>query len=556
MLVVLVLVAFAVGPGLSSPDWATALTFALQVLHCLPRTRRLRGWWTLAAQAALFPWAALPGFLSGSVLLIVPDRRLRWALFAAVVLAAGLSTTTSLYDCANAVGNTISQGLVIFALTRLDEVRAELHATRGELAARSVATERAEVSQELEATVGSALAEIIRQAERGDLGRVATLARQAAERVRQDLARPTGAVPTDLTPRMMLPILVVVHLSYLVVATLFVQRSHPPAAWFAGDLLLLTAVVALQLHHSLPRTPPARAALVAWTLPVQVVLACLPLVQPGTPYPQLVGLAAGALLIQLPGRIAWPLCAALLAAVPVVLTTRGVAAFDVLSLSLDTVVMAVIFHGIALTTGLVHEVRETRRELAEIAVARERRRIVRDTHDLLGHGLSAIVIKAGLAVRLPDRAGRDAAEIAGIARRSLADLRAIPGDSVTLSLDRELGSTGDVLAAAGTSLRLTTRHGRLPSRVDGLLATVLREAVTNVLRHSRARLCVIDTDRAGDEVRLRVANDSTVAAEGHRAGRGIGNLAERVRASGGALTTRADEDGFALTVRLPVEPSA
>lgn len=553
MLIILVLVAFAAGPGLESPSWPSALTFALQVVHCLPQTRKLRGWWTLAAQAVLFPWAALPGFLAGSVLLSVRGRS-RWALFAGVALAAGLTNTATVYDCANAVGNAVSQGLVILALTRLHEVRAELHATRGELAERSVVTERAHASRELECSVGGALAEIIQAAGRHDLDGVTALARQAARRVRREPDRSRRAVPTELTPRMMLPIMVVVHLSYLVVATLFVLRSAQPAPRLAGYLVLLTAVVGLQFHHSLPRPATAGPRLVAATLPAQVVLAWLPMVLPGTPYPQLVGLATGAVLMLLPGRLSWPISAVLLAAVPGVLAVRGVAPYDVLTLGVDTAVLAAIFYGIAMTTRLVHQVRETRRELAEIAVARERQRIARDTHDLLGQGLAVIVLKAELAARGSGPAGTEFTTIADIARRSLADLRAISDNSTTMSLERELRSARDVLAEAGTELRASIRHGSAPSHVDGVLATVLREAVTNVLRHSRASVCRIDTDRFGDGVRIRVANDSVIPAADRPPGRGIGNLSARVAALGGSLTTHTDGNSFELVACQPACP--
>ncbi|OZM71272.1 hypothetical protein CFN78_20975 [Amycolatopsis antarctica] len=553
MLIILVLVAFAAGPGLELPGWATALTFALQVVHCLPRARRLRGWWTLAAQAVLFPCAALPGFLSGSVLLIVPGR-VRWALFATVFLAAGLISTGDVYEHANAVGNTISQGLVIFALTRLDEVRAELHATRGELAALSVATERARLSRELETTVGSALAEIVRRAGLRDPDGIVALARETAGQVRRDgPERPTPSAATGLTPRMMLPIMLVVHLVYLVVAALFVLRAAPPAPLLAGYLILLVLVVGLQCHHSLPRPPGSRPRLLVLTLPAQVVLACLPMFVPGPPYPQLVGLAAGALLVCLPGRVAWPLATVLLAAVPVTLAARGTGPHEVLASTVDTAVLAVIFYGIAVTVGLVHQVREVRGQLAAIAVARERTRIARDIHDLLGYGISAIALKAELARTTPSP-GRSLDEIAGIARRSLADLRAIPGDSTVISLDEELRSAREVLLDAGMTPCLDVRHGAVPPRVDELLATVLREAVTNVLRHGRAGVCVIESDRQGDTVRLRVANNvGTPPPERRGAGSGIGNLAARMSAEGGELTVDTDGDRFELTVYQPLD---
>src|SRR5690606_8849870 len=134
------------------------------------------------------------------------------------------------------------------------------------------------------------------------------------------------------------------------------------------------------------------------------------------------------------------------------------------------------------------------------------------------------------------------------------DLRAIPHENLTVRLDDELGSARDVLAAAGTSPSLLVEHGRLPERVDELLATVLREAVTNVLRHSRARHCRIETSRAAGEVVLRVTNERTQAtAVRDGSGQGLRNLATRVGEHGGTLTTHARPTEFELLVRQPVE---
>ncbi|PSL00857.1 two-component system sensor histidine kinase DesK [Murinocardiopsis flavida] len=557
MLITVVLAALALGPELAVPGWAATAAFILQVGLCHPRTRWLRGPWTLMAQAALFPWAGLPGFLAGSVLLVVPGRS-RWALFACVVAAAALSDTTSVYACANAIGNTISQGLVIFLLTRLGEVRAELHATRGLLAAESVRVERERVGDQLETSIGDALTGIIRCAGRHDMAGVIALARRAARSARE--SPPPTAVPevapTDLTPRLVLPIMVAVHAVYLVVAALFVIGQEPGGPALAVHLPLLAVVVGLHLHHSTPRPPVSRPRFAAWTLTAEVALACVPLFTPGMPYSQLVGLAAGAVLTLARGWWSWLIAAAAVLAVPTTLAARGVATADVLILTLDVVAMTVIFYGIAITTRLVHQVHETRRQLAEIAVLRERNRIAKDVHDLLGYGLSAILVTAEPAARTGAPGDRRFEEIAGIARRSLGDLRAIPGGSTEISLDGELRSAGDVLSAAGTTPRLDLGHGTLPQRTDEVLARVVREAVNNVLRHSRARACTLETGRGEGTVWLRVANDrgndrgEALPATGGR-GQGIPNLTERIGAWGGTVTAAPADDGFELLVRLP-----
>ncbi|ASR37229.1 hypothetical protein BAY61_22020 [Prauserella marina] len=548
MLIVVVLAALAVGPRLELPGWAAAVMFAVQVVQCLPATRRLRGWWTLAIQVAVFPWAGLPGFLAGSLLLIVRGW-VRWAAFAAVVVAAGLMNTATVYDCANAIGNTISHGLVIFALTRLDELRVRLHATRGQLAEESVARERELASGELERSIGKALSEIIRLAGQGDPTRIIALAAETARRVRRPPDPVRVEAPDDLTPRLMVPIMITVHIVYLVVAVLFVAG----APLFAGYLLLIGAVVGLQLHHSLPRTQARRFPLLSWTLPAEIVLALVPLFLPGPPHSQLVGLAAGAVLISLPARFSWPLATSLLLAASFVLTVRGVATHELLAATIDTAVLAVIFHGIAETTRVVGQVGEARRQLAEIAVTRERRRIAKDVHDFLGYGITAITIKAELAVRVPGSAGAELDEIATLARRSLAELVAVPDDGADVCFDEELESARDVLRAAGTEARFALGHPALPARVDALLATVLREAVTNVLRHSKAEVCAVETRLSGNEVLLRVANDRVLRKDGESGqGSGIANLSARCSALGGTFATRTDGEHFEIVVRQPL----
>ncbi|MCO6005490.1 histidine kinase [Actinoallomurus purpureus] len=552
VIILVVLVGLAVDPWLIHPSVPAVLMLALQVLHCLPGTKRFRGRWTLAAQAVLFPWTGPPGFLAASVLLIVRGR-IRWALLGAVVAAAGLMNLGDVYACANAMGNALAIGVTVYGLTRLSDLRAELRAARGELAAESVAGERERFSRDLDAALGSALSEIVDLAAQRRIQEILSLARDTAARVRTTPVAPTEPPPTDLTPRLALPIVVVAYLEFLAVGAISLWDASPPAPLLAAGLGALAVIIALSVYHCLPRPPGVRPRHAGWTLSVQTALACLPLLTPGGPEPRMVGFAAGSILIIIGGRLAWPLFGTVVLSVPAVLLARSVSPGQTASLTVDTVTIALIFYGLALLTGFVHEVREARLALATVALARERRRIARDVHDLLGYGLSAIIVKAELAARDPLRAERELADIALTARRALGDLRAIPGDDPRMSLSAELASAHDVLTAAGITVRVDASADGLPGPVDAVLATVLREAVTNVLRHSRARTCSVEVAVADGTARLRATNDGVPQAGVGTSGQGVGNLTERVAAMGGRLTAgpRPGEE-YELLVLQPV----
>ena len=151
---------------------------------------------------------------------------------------------------------------------------------------------------------------------------------------------------------------------------------------------------------------------------------------------------------------------------------------------------------------LMYRLKETRAELARAAVAEERLRISRDLHDLLGHSLSLITLKAELAGRVigtdPERAAREIAELETVARRSLTEVRQAVTSYRQPSLAAELVSSRRMLASAGIDCQLRAPGAySLPPAVDALLAWTVREGATNIVRHSAARHAeiVIDTDR-------------------------------------------------------------
>jgi two-component system, NarL family, sensor histidine kinase DesK len=217
---------------------------------------------------------------------------------------------------------------------------------------------------------------------------------------------------------------------------------------------------------------------------------------------------------------------------------------------------------------LVNKLRETRAELARMAVADERLRIARDLHDLLGHSLSLITLKAELAGRMidadPGRAGREIADLETVARRSLSEVRAAVTSYRQPTLAAELPAARQMLTAAGMDCRVhAAASAALPPATEALLAWTVREGATNVVRHSGARNVTITITAAGDEVTAEVADDgvgpSWDAARGPAEldGSGLSGLTERARKAGAEISAGEGPGGkgFRLLVRVPARPS-
>ncbi|MGW5688806.1 sensor histidine kinase [Nonomuraea sp. NPDC003754] len=220
------------------------------------------------------------------------------------------------------------------------------------------------------------------------------------------------------------------------------------------------------------------------------------------------------------------------------------------------------------TADLIEELRETRRELARMAVVEERNRIARDLHDLVGHSLSVVAVKTELARRLvPLDAGRADAELAdvdSVVRRALAEVRQAVTNYKQPTLAAEISGAVSAARSAGIECTVSVPDSwDLPVPVEGLLAWAVREAVTNVLRHSRARTCAItltlEPRRAAVEVRDDGAGPTrTAPGDGGRpaAGNGLAGLSERAAALDGELSVgRRPEGGFRLRVAVPLEAS-
>jgi two-component system, NarL family, sensor histidine kinase DesK len=205
---------------------------------------------------------------------------------------------------------------------------------------------------------------------------------------------------------------------------------------------------------------------------------------------------------------------------------------------------------------LLDELEATRTELAELAIGRERLRISRDLHDLLGHSLSAISLKGDLARRLlPSNVHAARAEIEGlteVARDALRGVRAITRDEHAVSLRTETDGAAALLSAAGIDARIEVDLPDLARPTEEVLAWAVREGITNVLRHSQATACSITAARRDAMVRLEILNDGARPSAG--AGTGLAGLAARARALSGSAVGGYTRGGrFRLLVQIPWE---
>lgn len=207
---------------------------------------------------------------------------------------------------------------------------------------------------------------------------------------------------------------------------------------------------------------------------------------------------------------------------------------------------------------LLVQAQQGRAAQARLSATEERLRFARDVHDLLGHSLSVIALKAELAARLAavdaERAGREAAEVQRLASSALAEVRDAIHGYRTVHLADHLAAIAQVLRSSGVRCTVTQPPGDLAPDVAVQLVPVLREASTNVLRHSRASWCTIDITEDEDEVRMMVANDGAGDARPDRHSFGLRGLADRLAAAHGRLHTHTADGVFTLEATVRAAP--
>ncbi|WP_141583179.1 sensor histidine kinase [Actinomadura sp. WMMA1423] len=344
-----------------------------------------------------------------------------------------------------------------------------------------------------------------------------------------------------------------------------------PALWYeivdrrdAGRLVLalLGAGAAFALYARLlwqnlmRRTAPAHGlglaaiAAICWALP--------PLLGTGQGWGNALLVPAGLIAVVLPVREAIAVTAAATVLTPVYGVLLGLPAltvmYEVTGVPLGAFsgyVTVWLFH-------VVQELREARAELARSAVGEERLRFARDLHDVLGHSLQAVALRAEVAERFLERddgrVRKELTEIQTMARDAVRDVREVVRGYRATSLRTELDGMSAVLRAAGIRCERPEVSPDLPAHVHEPLGWVAREAATNVLRHSSATWCEITVRSGRGEVRLEIVNDGAARRAAGDAGSGLAGLAERITAAGGAFQAGPAGDGtFRVAAAVPAK---
>ncbi|MEV7670159.1 sensor histidine kinase [Streptomyces sp. NPDC000963] len=278
----------------------------------------------------------------------------------------------------------------------------------------------------------------------------------------------------------------------------------------------------------------------------------------------LLGLAVGAVVRRgrLLSRITFPLVAGVAA------VTFWRDGWDSFGVVYGTFISVMVTAAILALNETVRELRATREELARTAVEKERLRFSRDLHDLLGHTLSVIVVKSEAARRLAprdlDAALAQVADIESVGRQALTEIREAVTGYREGSLAAELDRARDALSSAGIEPVVRRSGPLLEPAAEALFGWVVRESVTNAVRHSGASRCVVEVSGpAAGRARLTVTDDGRgdgppgpgAAAPGPDGpGSGLRGLRERLAAAGGTLESGpAPGGGFRVVAELPVE---
>ncbi|MGY2875649.1 two-component system, NarL family, sensor histidine kinase DesK [Marmoricola sp. URHA0025 HA25] len=574
--------------------------WALFVLPGWYASGRLRGAWAryrwqlLAVQGvltvvpfALFGqhWVAgVSGLFAGLVLVLLPSR-VAWPAYGALaILEVTLWSVVGLpYEPRGAAITWllvafVNQSLILFGLTRLADIVEGLDANRYALARAEVAGQRLTATRHLQETVqqrlhriGELLAATLaadtastRRDLVGEAGREAREAGADARRLALDLpdAVPPGGASEagdTVAPRLARGIihgvLLVYAVQYLVNVTVPFGTYRPGPGVVVGAVCVAVVVVAIQLRHS-GSDGDARPSQWPWTLAALGGLCFVFYRYAGASSLVLLTFLAASSLLLIRHRVRWLLFAGVVVVVPVLVAVdpsgvKQTLEWSVYATAISTATSLLVY-GLARLTRAAEDLHQAQRSLADAARVSERLRLARDAHDMLGLGLSTIALKTDLAAALldqdPERSRQETVQALHLTRLVDTDVEAVSGDRVSLTLATEVETARSSLAAAGIHTEMEVDAAL--HNVD-VLAPVLREAVTNVLRHSRAHRCSIRLTGAGGGHTLVVSNDGVVQTPGGEPGRGLVNMSERLHAVRGTLNTRIEDDEFTLTAAVP-----
>ncbi|CAM5368066.1 MULTISPECIES: sensor histidine kinase [Streptomyces] len=364
-------------------------------------------------------------------------------------------------------------------------------------------------------------------------------------------------------PRLARIILVVVLLGYLSVTAINLAAAPHTRFSLVLSFVCQAGVFLLQIRHSGAGARHAPLWGRCVTLGCQAALTYVPLIFFRSQWGSMAGFLAGSLLLLLPPRRAWPAYGLVGSTMAIPPLLEGLPLRDAFYLAQSSLLTGLVVYGLSRLAELVKALHDTRIELTRMAVTQERLRFARDLHDLLGYSLSVITLKSELIHRLvpshPERAMEEVGEVLAVSRKSLADVRSVAAGLRGMSLEQELASAESLLRSADVTVHSDIRLGEIDPQVDTVLAAVAREAITNLLRHSRASVCAITSVQDDGVVRLRISNDGVDPSYrdvSPHSGSGLGNLETRLGAVSGRLSvSRAGDETFTLIAEVPAHPA-
>jgi len=193
-------------------------------------------------------------------------------------------------------------------------------------------------------------------------------------------------------------------------------------------------------------------------------------------------------------------------------------------------------------------------EIAQLAKLAERERIARDLHDVLGHTLSLVVLKSELAGKVlegdPERARREIGEVEQIARKALGEVREAIRGYRSEGLAAEIARAQKTLDAAGVTLECGDKPPHLAPAEETVLSLIVREAVTNIVRHAQASRCRLEFAASGQGTALVVEDNGCGGIR--QEGNGLRGMRERVESLGGQLRIDSGQ-GTRLMIEIPLQ---
>ncbi|CAM2821300.1 sensor histidine kinase [Pseudoalteromonas distincta] len=226
-------------------------------------------------------------------------------------------------------------------------------------------------------------------------------------------------------------------------------------------------------------------------------------------------------------------------------------------LAVALILCAALFsYGIAAKRESLYKKREqeSANQLEQLAAIAERERIARDLHDILGHSLSSIALKAELANKLNQgeryaQANNEIAQVAELARQLLSDVRNAVSDLKQLNLVSQIAQLKQRLIEQGFNIKVSVNLDTLPAKVEGFAGLIIKEAVTNLLRHSSTKNCEISIDQTAKQLLIKVIDNAPCNTL--KVGNGLNGITERAeQLKGSAKFTCGDT--FTLNVILPI----